>query len=134
MKAYTTDKIRNLCLVGHSGVGKTSLIESMLNITGVTKRIGKVEEGNTVSDFSKEEIKRGSSINTTVIPIEYDGFKVNLIDTPGYFDFKNEVYSALRASEAALVLIDSSSGIEVGTEKVLNYTKEIQLPRIIFVN
>ena len=134
MKTYTTEQIRNLCLVGHSGVGKTSLVEVMLNLTGVTKRIGKIDEGNTVSDFSKEEIKRGSSINTSVIPIEWDNHKVNLIDAPGYFDFKNEVYSALRASEAALVVIDSSNGIEVGTEKFLNYTKEIQLPRIIFVN
>ena len=134
MKTYTTEQIRNLCLVGHSGVGKTSLVEVMLNLTGVTKRIGKIDDGNTVSDFSKEEIKRGSSINTSVIPIEWDNHKVNLIDAPGYFDFKNEVYSALRASEAALVVIDSSNGIEVGTEKFLNYTKEIQLPRIIFVN
>ncbi|WP_300411109.1 elongation factor G [Lagierella sp.] len=134
MKTYTTEQIRNLCLVGHSGVGKTSLVETMLNLTGVTKRIGKIEEGNTVSDFSKEEIKRGSSINTSVIPVEWNGYKLNLIDAPGYFDFKNEVYSALRASEAALVVIDSSNGIEVGTEKFLNYTKDIQLPRIIFVN
>lgn len=134
MKKYVTDKIRNLALVGHSGSGKTSLTEAMLFQTGVTNRLGKIEDGNTVSDFSKEEIKRGSSIHTSIVPIEWDGMKVNLIDTPGYFDFQGEVFSSLRASEAALIIIDATNGIEVGTEKVLKYTKEIELPRIIFVN
>ncbi len=134
MKDYKTDKIRNLALVGHSGSGKTSLTEAMLYHTGVTTRIGKVEEGNTVSDFSKEEIKRQSSINTSIVPIEWKDTKVNLIDTPGYFDFQGEVFSALRASEAALIVIDAVNGVEVGTEKVLSYTKSIDLPRIIFVN
>ncbi|WP_100064940.1 elongation factor G [Miniphocaeibacter massiliensis] len=134
MKAYTTDKIRNLALVGHSGSGKTTITESMLFNTGVTNRMGKTEDGNTVSDFSKEEIKRGISINTSIVPIEWKDIKVNFIDTPGYFDFKGEVFSALRASEAALIVIDAANGIQVGTEKVLNYTKNIELPRIIFVN
>lgn len=134
MKKYVTDKIRNLALVGHSGSGKTSLTEAMLFQTGVTNRLGKIEDGNTVSDFSEEEIKRGSSIHTSIVPIEWDGMKVNLIDTPGYFDFQGEVFSSLRASEAALIIIDATNGIEVGTEKVLKYTKEIELPRIIFVN
>ena len=134
MKAYTTDKIRNLALVGHSGSGKTSLTEAMLFHTGVTKRIGKVEDGNTASDFSKEEIKRGNSISTSIIPIEWDDMKINIIDTPGYFDFKGEVFSSLRASEAALIVIDATNGIQVGTEKVLKYTKDIELPRIIFLN
>ncbi|MDL2311168.1 elongation factor G, partial [Peptostreptococcaceae bacterium OttesenSCG-928-C18] len=134
MKAYTTDKIRNLALVGHSGSGKTTLTEAMLFKTGVTNRMGKTEEGNSVSDFSKEEIKRGISINTSIVPIEWDDMKVNFIDTPGYFDFQGEVFSALRASEAALIVIDATNGIQVGTEKVLKYTKDIELPRIIFVN
>ncbi len=134
MKTYSTDKIRNLALVGHSGCGKTTLIENLLFRTGVTSRLGKVEEGNTVSDFDKEEIARKVSIRLSIVPIEWKDTKINLIDTPGYFDFAGEVYSALRASEAALVVIDASSGIEVGTEKVLSYTHDIELPRIIFAN
>ncbi|MDO5718694.1 MAG: elongation factor G [Tissierellia bacterium] len=134
MKVYSTDKIRNLALVGHSGSGKTSLVESLLFKSGALKRRGKVEDGNTVSDFSKEEINKGISMSTSVIPVEYKDMKINLIDTPGYFDFVGEIYGALRASEAALLLVDASAGIEVGTEKVWNYCERISLPRIIFVN
>ena len=134
MKVYTTNKIRNLALVGHSGSGKTSLTEALLFKTGVTTRLGKVEEGNTVSDFDKEEIARGVSIGISIVPVEWQDTKVNFIDTPGYFDFSGEVYSGLRASEAALVVVDAAAGIEVGTEKVLSYTESIALPRIIFVN
>lgn len=134
MKTYSTDKIRNLALVGHSGSGKTSLIEAMLYKTGVTKRVGKVDDGNTISDFTKEEINRKISIKTSVVPLEYDDLKINLIDTPGYFDFVGETFGALRASEAALLIVDAISGIEVGTEKVWNYCEKIGLPRIIFVN
>lgn len=134
MKTYQTDKIRNLALVGHSGCGKTTLTEALLFQTGVINRMGRVEDGNTVSDFDKEEINRGVSIGVSIIPIEYQDTKVNLIDTPGYFDFQGEVYSSLRAAEAALVVVDASAGIEVGTEKVLDYTESIELPRIIFLN
>lgn len=134
MKKYPTNKIRNLALVGHSGSGKTTLTESILVKTGLKSKIGRVEEGNTTSDFGGQEIKRQISIGTSIIPVEWKDSKINIIDTPGYLDFKGEVYSSLRASEAALVLIDATSGIEVGTEKVLNYTKKIELPRIIFVN
>lgn len=134
MNAYSTDKIRNLALVGHSGCGKTTLTEALLYKTGVITRMGRVEDGNTVSDFDKEEIARGVSIGVSIIPVEWNDVKVNFIDTPGYFDFAGEVTSALRASEAAMVVLDASAGIEVGTEKVLNYTKSIDLPRIIFIN
>ncbi len=134
MKTYSTDKIRNLALVGHSGCGKTTLTENLLFRTGVTSRQGKVEDGNTVSDFDKEEINRKVSIRLSIVPVEWKDTKVNLLDTPGYFDFAGEVFSALRASEAALVVLDGSAGIEVGTEKVLAYTHDIELPRIIFVN
>lgn len=134
MNKYPTDKIRNLALVGHSGSGKTTLTESILVKTNMKKKSGKIEDKNTTSDFSEQEKKRQISIGTSIIPVEWKDSKINLIDTPGYMDFKGEVYSALRASEAALVLIDATSGIEVGTEKVLNYTKDIELPRIIFVN
>lgn len=134
MKSYSTEKIRNLALVGHSASGKTSVCEAMLFKTGATKRLGKVEDGNTVTDFDKEEISRGVSISTAIAPVEWKDFKINLIDTPGYFDFSGEVYSSLRASEAALVVLDAQNAIEVGSEKVLKYTESIELPRIIFVN
>jgi len=134
MKTYSTDKIRNLALVGHSGCGKTTLTENLLFRTGVTNRLGRVEDGNTQSDFDKEEIARKVSIRLSLVPIEWKDIKINLIDTPGYFDFSGEVYAAMRAAEASLVVIDASSGIEVGTEKVLSYTHDIELPRIIFAN
>lgn len=134
MKVYATDKVRNLALVGHSGSGKTNLTEAMLFQSGVTKRIGKVADKNTVSDFSEEEIARQSSINTSIVPVEWRDFKINVIDTPGYLDFIGEVYNALRASEAALMVIDGTAGIEVGTELIWKYTEKIDLPRIIFVN
>ena len=100
MKVYKTDEVRNVALIGHGGSGKTTLTEAMLFTTGITDRKGSVEDGNTVSDFDKEEISRKVSINTTAIPIEWENMKYNFLDTPGYFDFVGEMYSALRASEA----------------------------------
>ncbi|MDO5725399.1 MAG: elongation factor G [Tissierellia bacterium] len=134
MKVYKTENVRNLALVGHSGSGKTNLTEAMLFQSGATKRIGSVADKNTVSDFSKQEMNRQSSIGTSVIPVEWRDKKINIIDTPGYMDFVGEVYAALRASEAALLVIDATSGIEVGTEQVWKYTEKIDLPRLIFVN
>ncbi|NLJ78087.1 MAG: elongation factor G [Tissierellia bacterium] len=134
MKVYQTDKIRNLSLIGHSGSGKTTLTEAVLFVTGATKRQGKVDDGTTVSDFDKEEIARKVSIGTATVPVEFDGIKYNFLDTPGYFDFAGEMYGALRVSEAAILLIDASSGIEVGTEKAWQYTEENSTPKIIFLN
>ncbi|NVF12526.1 elongation factor G [Anaerococcus sp. AGMB00486] len=134
MKDYKTNKLRNLSLVGHSGAGKTSLTEALLLSTKAIKRAGKVSEGNTVSDYEKQEIKRGISIQTSIIPVEYGDYKVNFIDAPGFFDFEGEVLNALRASESSLFVIDGENGIEVGTEKYWKYTENISLPRIIFVN
>lgn len=134
MKVYTTENVRNLALVGHSGSGKTNLTEALLFQSGATKRLGHVEEKNTLSDFSKEEMSRGSSIGTSVIPVEWRNMKINIIDTPGTLDFMGEVYSALRASEAGLLIIDGTAGIQVGTERVWKYMEKIGLPRIIFVN
>ena len=134
MKVYETDKIRNLALVGHSGSGKTTLTEAILFITGVTKRQGRIEDGNTVSDFDKEEIARNVSIGTAVIPAEWNDTKFNFLDAPGYFDFAGEMYGALRASEGAILLVDASSGVEVGTEKAGKYTEEHNIPKIIFLN
>ncbi len=134
MKTYQTDKIRNVALIGHGGSGKTTLTEALLFATGVTNRQGRVEDGNTVSDFDKEEINRKVSIGTTVIPVEWDDMKINIIDTPGYFDFVGETYGALRASEGAILVIDASSGIEVGTEKAWKLLEKHKRPRFIFLN
>jgi len=134
MKNYSTSKIRNLALVGHSASGKTSLAEALLYKTGAVEKKGRVEEKNTVSDYEAQEKKRGISIQTSIIPIEFEDYKINFIDSPGFFDFEGEVLQALRASEAALFVIDGENGIEVGTEKYWNYTQEINLPSIIFVN
>ena len=134
MKNYSTDKIRNLSLVGHSGSGKTSLTEALLYKTGAIDKKGKVEDGSTVSDYESQEQKRHISIQTSIIPVEFEDYKINFIDSPGFFDFEGEVLQALRASEAALFVIDGENGIEVGTEKYWNYTQQINLPSIIFVN
>lgn len=134
MKTYQFEQIRNVALLGHGNSGKTTLVESLLFNLGVTNRMGKVEEGNTQSDFSKEEINRKFSINTSVIPIEWKNHKINLLDTPGYFDFVGETFSALRVAGSAVIMIDASSGIEVGTEKAWTYTEKRNMPRIIFIN
>jgi elongation factor G len=134
MKGYTSDTIKNVALVGHGGCGKTTLLEAALFATGVIKRIGKVEDGSTVSDHDKMEIEKGYSINATVVPVEYKKFKINFIDTPGYFDFIGEVNSAMRAVEAAVILVDASAGVQVGTEKAWNSCKEYNMPTFMFIN
>lgn len=134
MKVYQAEQIRNLALTGHGSSGKTTLTEALLFLTGVTTRQGRVDDGNTLSDFDKQEIARKVSIGTSVIPIEWNNVKFNLLDTPGYFDFVGEVYGALRASESVLILIDASSGVEVGTEKCWKYAQEYKLPKAIFLN
>ncbi|WIF95633.1 elongation factor G [Caminicella sporogenes] len=134
MKNYKVNEIRNVALLGHGGSGKTTLIESMLYTTKVIKRIGKIEEGNTVSDFDKEEIARQFSIGTSVIPIEWNNSKYNILDAPGYFDFQGEVISALRVAGGAIIMLDATSGVEVGTEKAWKYTEERKMPKIIFIN
>ena len=134
MKEYNTREVRNLALVGHSGSGKTNLTEALLYQSGATKQIGHVDQKNTLSDFSKEEKERGTSIGTSIIPIEWRKMKLNIIDTPGYMDFISEAMGALRAAEAALMIIDATAGVQVGSERMWKYTEEIGLPRIIFVN
>ncbi|WP_425448458.1 elongation factor G [Dethiothermospora halolimnae] len=134
MKSYSTDKIRNIGLLGHGGSGKTSLAEAMLFVSGVLKRKGKVEEGNTVSDFDKEEAERQFSIRTSNIPVEWNKSKYNILDTPGYFDFVGEVFSSLSIAGGAVITVDASSGVEVGTEKSWKYTEERNIPKIIFIN
>ena len=134
MKVYTTDKIRNVVLLGHGGCGKTSLVEAMAYLSGVTSRMGKISDGNTISDYSKEEQKRQFSINTSVVPIEWDGYKINIIDTPGYFDFVGEVEEAVSAAGAAIIVINGKAGIEVGTIKAWELCEKYKLPRIIYVS
>ena len=134
MNIYTTDKIRNVVLLGHGGSGKTSLAEAFAYLSGITSRMGKVDDGNTLSDYSKEEQKRHFSISTSVIPIEWEGYKINIIDTPGYFDFVGEVEEAVSAAGAAIIVVNGKSGIEVGTQKAWELCEKYKLPRFIYVS
>ena len=133
MGVYTSDKIRNVALIGHSGCGKTSLMELALLETGVINRVGTIEDGNTVSDYDKMEIETGHSINMSMIPIEYKDVKINFIDTPGSLDFANEMYTAIQAAAVALLVIDAGSGIQVGTEKAWQFCKELKKPTFIML-
>ena len=134
MNVYTSDKIRNVVLLGHGGAGKTSLAEAFGYISGITSRMGKVSDGNTISDYGKEEQKRQFSISTSVIPIEWEGMKINVLDTPGYFDFVGEVEEAVSAAGAAIIVVNGKAGIEVGTLKAWELCEKYKLPRIIYVS
>ncbi len=133
MKGYTGDTIRNVALLGHGGCGKTTFLEAALLATGVINRLGKVEDGNTVSDYDKMEIEKGYSISLSIVPVEYNKTKINFIDTPGFFDFIGEVDSAMRAVDAAMILVDASSGIQVGTEKAWNSCKQYNMPKMFVI-
>ena len=122
MYVYTTDQIRNVVVLGHGGCGKTSLVEAMAHVSGLTSRIGKVSDGNTLSDYDKEEIKRKFSISTSVVPIVWNEVKINFLDTPGYFDFVGEVEEAVAAADAAIIVVSGKSGVEVGTQKAWTST------------
>jgi elongation factor G len=134
LKQYTIEKLRNVGLVSHGGAGKTSLAEALLYTARAVDRLGKVEEGTTVSDHDPEEIKRTVSVGASVLPVEWKEHKINFIDTPGYFDFVGEVRASLRVVDSALIVACAVSGVEVGTEKVWNYCDEHELPRAIFIN
>ncbi|MBQ7036540.1 MAG: elongation factor G [Clostridia bacterium] len=134
MKQYTVDKIRNVVLMGHGGAGKTSFAEAMLFNAGEVDRLGKSSDGTTTSDYDPEEIKRSISINTTMIPYEWKDTKVNIMDTPGYFDFVGEVKEGARVAGAAIILVSGKSGVAVGTEKAWEYAKERRIPAAFFVN
>ena len=133
MNVYTTDKIRNVVLLGHSGSGKTSLVESMAYLAGITSRMGKVEDGNTVSDYGKEEQSRQISISTSLIPIEWNGTKINVLDTPGYPDFIGEVEEAISAADGAIIVVSGKAGVEAGTERAWELCEKYKLPRMIYV-
>lgn len=134
MKEYTTDKLRNVALVGHQSSGKTSLVEALLFNTGAISRLGKVEEGNTVSDWEDEERERGLSLSTSLVPIEFNDYKINLLDTPGYTDFQGEMKNAIRVTDATIVVVDAVSGVEVGTELAWEYARAFQQPIIVTIN
>lgn len=134
MKGYKSEAVRNIAVLGHGGCGKTTFLEAALLNTGVISRLGRVEDGNTVSDYDKMEIEKHHSISMTPVPVEYDGVKINFLDTPGFFDFVGDVYSALTAAEAALILVDASAGIEVGTEKAWKLCAKFDKPRIFVIN
>lgn len=134
MKVYRTDEIRNVVLLGHGGCGKTSLAEAMAYVSGAVNRMGKVGDGNTISDFDKEEQKRGFSIGTSLIPIEWEKAKINVLDTPGYFDFVGEVEEAVSVADAAVIVVSGKAGVEVGTEKAWELCDKYNLPRMVYHN
>jgi elongation factor G len=125
MKVYSSEQIRNIVLLGHGGAGKTTLAEAMAHVDGITKRQGRVEDGNTISDFDKEEIKRGFSISASCIPIEWNDCKLNILDAPGYFDFAGETKEAVRVADSAIIVVSGKSGVEVGTEIAWEYAEEM---------
>ena len=131
---YTVNSIRNVVLLGHSGSGKSALAESLLYMTGAIMRMGKNADGNTVSDYDPEETRRNISISTSVIPLEYNNHKINLLDTPGAFDFSGAVIEALRAADAAILVISAKDGITVGFEKAWKYCEERNMPRVIYIS
>ena len=134
MKAYATDTIRNVGLYSHVGAGKTSLAEAMLFATGAINRLGSVDNGSTVSDYDPDEVKRQISLNLSLVPVEWNEAKINVLDTPGYADFSGEVASALHVSDGAVLVVDVASGVQVGTEESWERITAHDLPRLIFVN
>src|SRR5215471_5058049 len=134
MKVYTAEHIRNVALISHVGSGKTSLIDAALYDSGTATRQGKVDEGSSVADFEPDELKRGMSLHTKVLPVEWKNAKINLIDTPGYADFVGEVKAGLRVADAALMVVTAEKGVEVGTELTWQYADERKLPRMVLVN
>jgi elongation factor G len=134
MKEFAPDHIRNLALVGHGGAGKTSMAEAMLFSAGSTTRLGRVEEGNTLSDYHPDEIERQISINTSLLFCEWKNHKINILDTPGYTDFTGEVKGSLRVADTAVVLLKAVEGAEVGTEIVWKYTTEFDNATVLVVN
>ena len=132
--SYSVQNIRNVCLLGHSGSGKTSLAESLLFMTGAIDRMGRVADGNTVCDYDPEEVKRQISLSTAVAPIDYKGCRINVLDTPGAFDFSGEVMEALRAADAAIIVASAKDGVSVGVEKAWKYCEERNMPRFIYIS
>ena len=134
MAQYALKDIRNVVLLGHNGSGKSALSEAILFTAGAINRLGKIEEGTTTSDYDPDEVKYKMSINLSMLPCEWKGTKVNVIDTPGYSDFLGEVKAAIRVAESGIIVVSALSGVEVGTEQVWQYSEEAKLARLILVN
>ena len=134
LKDYKAKNIRNVVFAGHASAGKTSLVEAAYYLTGKSDRLGTIAEGNTISDFDSEEIRRKSSISASVVPCEWTDVKLNMIDTPGYFDFVGEVKEGLRAADSALIVLSGRSGVSVGTEQAFKFAKLKGVPTMFFVN
>src|SRR3972149_4444644 len=134
MSKYGLESIRNIVLLSHGGAGKTSISEAILFNAGAISRLGRVDDGSTTSDYDPDEIKRKISINLSLLPCQWRDNKINVIDAPGYLDFVGEIRAAMRVSEGAVICVDATSGVQVGTEMVWNYCEENKLPRLIFVN
>ena len=134
MAKFDTKSIRNIALLGHGGSGKTSLAEALLYITGVTDRLGKVSDGNTMLDYDAEEIKRGFTLSSSMANVEWKDIKINIIDTPGYLDFSGEVNQALRVAGSAVIAVDAKAGVEVGTELAWDAATAYGVPKVFFVN
>src|SRR5690606_26252270 len=134
LRGCRVDRLRNGAPVSHGGAGKTQLAEVILHAAGLTDRLGRVDAGNSVLDFDPDEIERRVSIQSSLAPIPWQDHKINLIDTPGYFDFAGEVHAALRVAEGAVVVCDAAAGVEVGTELVWRYAADAGRPRLIFIN
>ena len=130
----TTDRLRNIALIAHSGAGKTILSETMLHASGAISRKGTIEDGTTSSDYEPEEARRQTSIQTAIVPFHWKGHKINVLDTPGYADFRGEVTSAIRAADGAVVVVSASSGIEVGTQQMWELSGERKLARIVYIS
>ncbi|MDI6815510.1 MAG: GTP-binding protein, partial [Dehalococcoidales bacterium] len=134
MQQYGLETIRNLVLLSHCGVGKTSVSEAILFTSGAITRLGRADDGTTTSDYDPDEVKRKISLNLALLPCPWKGAKINLIDTPGYSDFVGEVRAAIRVSEGAIIVVCAASGVEVGSEQVWTYCEQASLPRLIFIN
>ncbi|MCD7783276.1 MAG: GTP-binding protein, partial [Firmicutes bacterium] len=134
MAVYKSKDIRNIALLGHGGSGKTSLVEAMLYVTGAIDRMGKTTDGNTVSDYDPEEIKRGYSLSASLVPVESKGVKINVIDAPGYLEFAGEVKASLAAADSAVIVVDAKAGVEVGTELAWDNATSVKKPCAFFVN
>ncbi len=134
MDQFDSNKLRNVALLAHSGSGKTSLVEAIHFATGAINRLGKTEDGNTVSDFEPEEHKHHTSLQLSVVPSISKGHKLNIIDTPGYADFIGETLSALSSADSAIIVVSAPAGVEVGTEIAWNYLRERKIPTLIFIN
>src|SRR6187455_1054931 len=134
MKVYDAPAIRNVAIVGHGGCGKTQLVSTMLFVAGAVNRLGKVDDGSTITDFDEEEIARRHTLSSSLAHAEWQKNKINIVDTPGFANFLTDARAALRVAEGALVVVDAVAGVEVQTEKLWADAASLQLPRLVVVS